>query len=554
MTPPLDHLRAFREAVEAGVPSPALPGPALERLRAALDEAERHLRELERTHLVAAFLGGTGVGKSTLLNALAEREISRAGDRRPTTDRVVCYRHRDGPLPEWLSPEDLASPGPEPHGAEALRGVLLLDLPDMDSRVPAHRGAVHRLVPRLDLLVVVASVDKYADRILYRELRALPQAPRNLAFVLNAVDRLRPEEVAPVVRDFAAKLGKHAGVAEPTLFALSALGAAARDRDPGQFSELRAYLDALARSSRRRDVLAANAERALARLERTWAAAYPPEEVEGWLEALARVPTAPPEAPPAFRAGLEDRLLRALEPWVAERALAASWFPVGPLHFFLRRLRGRPVPAGRGAPPLAGGDPCADLAERMVARPVRLAAAQARAAQRPLEGRLAVAIPDGTPASGGSPAPEVERWWEEVAHMPPRLAWRWRQHLVPAGTALLWIGWVVARGVRAREAGAGLLRSAAEALLAAAESFSPATLVALVGVLVLYSLLVYPYCHYRVHRAVGRAVARGARLYLEAWRRAYLEAWGDPFRQGLEAARAWWREAGRRLHRLLGKP
>ena len=137
------------------------------------------------------------------------------GDRRPTTDRVVCYRHQDFDVPEWLEEPDLAVPPPPPHNIPHLRGVVLLDLPDIDSRAAGHREIVHRLISKLDVLVVVTDVDKYADRVLYRELNALPQAPRNLIFVLNATDRLEAADTSMVKADFLRKLERFASCTGP---------------------------------------------------------------------------------------------------------------------------------------------------------------------------------------------------------------------------------------------------------------------------------------------------------------------------------------------------
>ena len=88
---------------------------------------------------VLALVGGTGVGKSSLLNALAGATVSRASARRPTTAEPVAWvpaRDREGlsPLLEWLGVSEVRE-----HGSEALRSVAILDLPDMDSVVGTHR-------------------------------------------------------------------------------------------------------------------------------------------------------------------------------------------------------------------------------------------------------------------------------------------------------------------------------------------------------------------------------------------------------------------------------
>ncbi len=43
--------------------------------------------------LIVAFLGGTGVGKSTLLNRLAGKDIARTGVVRPTSKEVTLFHH-----------------------------------------------------------------------------------------------------------------------------------------------------------------------------------------------------------------------------------------------------------------------------------------------------------------------------------------------------------------------------------------------------------------------------------------------------------------------------
>ena len=43
----------------------------------------KQLESIESGFLTMGLIGGTGVGKSTLMNALAGKEIAAAGDRRP---------------------------------------------------------------------------------------------------------------------------------------------------------------------------------------------------------------------------------------------------------------------------------------------------------------------------------------------------------------------------------------------------------------------------------------------------------------------------------------
>ena len=101
-----------------------------ERRRQDLLEGWQEICALEESlddRLVVGLVGGTGVGKSTLINALAGDVVSTAGDRRPTTSRIVVYRHRLTKLPEGLSGEDLSQPQVE-HDNENLGRIVLLRL------------------------------------------------------------------------------------------------------------------------------------------------------------------------------------------------------------------------------------------------------------------------------------------------------------------------------------------------------------------------------------------------------------------------------------------
>ena len=79
----------------------------------------------------------------------------------------------------------------------ALRGLVLLDLPDHDSTEVAHRLEVDRLVELVDLLVWVVDPQKYADEA---AAQRVPQATGRhdgvMMVVLNQIDKLSPTEAA----------------------------------------------------------------------------------------------------------------------------------------------------------------------------------------------------------------------------------------------------------------------------------------------------------------------------------------------------------------------
>jgi hypothetical protein len=169
-------------------------GLATDTVRAAHADAIRRIG-FPGDAYVLAFVGGTGVGKSTLLNALAGETVSPASVRRPTTSQPVAWVPADerealGPLLEWLGVQDVRE-----HGANDLGPVAILDLPDMDSVAFEHRARVEAILPRVDAVAWVTDPEKYHDAALHDDfLRAwLPRLARQIVIV-NKADRLDVED------------------------------------------------------------------------------------------------------------------------------------------------------------------------------------------------------------------------------------------------------------------------------------------------------------------------------------------------------------------------
>jgi GTP-binding protein EngB required for normal cell division len=177
---------------------------------------------------VLALAGGTGVGKSSLLNALAGREVSRAGVRRPTTGQPVAWipaasRSELEPVLAWLGVTEIVE-----HDEPDPAAVAILDLPDLDSIAPEHRARVDELLPRLDAVVWVADPEKYQDAVLHDEYlrRWGPRLDRQLV-VLNKSDRLAAGDGERVRADLTARLRAEGLPALPVVLASSVDGSAA---------------------------------------------------------------------------------------------------------------------------------------------------------------------------------------------------------------------------------------------------------------------------------------------------------------------------------------
>jgi GTP-binding protein EngB required for normal cell division len=212
----------------------------LARLRAAVDAAASIGLEAEgaRTRTVArrvarragfggavyvmALAGGTGVGKSSVLNALAGEEVSPAKSVRPTTDAPVAWVPADkrdelDALLDWLKVGSIVT-----HEGRELDDVAILDLPDIDSVRVEHRATVDALLPRIDAVTWVVDPEKYDDHREHAYWRSLVPHADRLRFVLNKADRLTDADVKTVADDLRARLIA-SGIPRPEVHIVSAV-------------------------------------------------------------------------------------------------------------------------------------------------------------------------------------------------------------------------------------------------------------------------------------------------------------------------------------------
>ncbi|MEN9681857.1 MAG: hypothetical protein RLZZ627_1750 [Pseudomonadota bacterium] len=138
--------------------------------------------------LTAAFFGGTGVGKSSLLNRLAGQEIARTGIERPTSREVSIFLHESvefRQLPNDLPINDVRMAR---HANESTRQILWIDMPDIDSVDAANRSIVLDWLPHIDVVIYVVSPERYRDDKGWRLLKEYG-GDHAWIFVLNQWDR-----------------------------------------------------------------------------------------------------------------------------------------------------------------------------------------------------------------------------------------------------------------------------------------------------------------------------------------------------------------------------
>jgi len=216
----------------------------------ALRERTRSLSQkaaaIESRFLTIGLLGGTGVGKSTIMNALAGSEIAATSDRRPHTDLVLVYRHVDSSQIVPRAIEEI--PWRElMHRSEAMKHILLCDLPDFDSLMAEHRSRVLHFLEHLDILVWITSPEKYGDARFYEFLQLVPKAKQNFYFVLNKLDLFfkgnTPDQGYQQVESALKTFKKHLeenGAEDPVLYPLSAEEACGAD-SPAPWNQFPAF-------------------------------------------------------------------------------------------------------------------------------------------------------------------------------------------------------------------------------------------------------------------------------------------------------------------------
>ncbi|MDO5644465.1 MAG: 50S ribosome-binding GTPase [Dermabacter sp.] len=244
------------------------------------DHIEPRLSSLDAP-LLAVVGGSTGAGKSTLVNTLVGREISRAGAIRPTTRQPVLVHHPDdaawftGPRVLPSLPRVSLSTGGDsglPTAGEAAgqgvgtalhvvaservpRGIAILDAPDIDSVSEENRALAGQLLRAADLWVFVTTAHRYADAVPWNVLAGAAERDVTLAIIMNRI----PERhgVAEELGEHLGQMLAERGVQVERLFLVheQPLGPSALLEGP-EVEELRAWITGLAEDSAARSDVA----------------------------------------------------------------------------------------------------------------------------------------------------------------------------------------------------------------------------------------------------------------------------------------------------------
>jgi energy-coupling factor transporter ATP-binding protein EcfA2 len=152
--------------------------------------------------ILIALVGSTGAGKSTLLNSIVGSQVSATGIRRPTTNSPVLACHPNDvkwfaenvflPTLPRVRQQGLAMPGRDGllvlATSEGMpEGVAVLDTPDIDSVVEAHRQFARQFLDASDLWLFVTTARRYADAVVWELLKDARDRGASLGLVLSRV-------------------------------------------------------------------------------------------------------------------------------------------------------------------------------------------------------------------------------------------------------------------------------------------------------------------------------------------------------------------------------
>jgi 50S ribosome-binding GTPase len=213
--------------------------------------------------ILIAMVGSTGAGKSTLLNSVVGSQVSATGIRRPTTNSPVLACHPDEvgwfaenvflPTLPRVRQQGLAMPGRDGLLVLATspgmpRGIALLDTPDIDSVVAAHRQFARQFLDASDLWLFVTTARRYADAVVWELLKDARTRGASLGIVLS---RVPPDASQQLATHFGAMLEAN-GLGDIQRFVVPETVVTDAQLPPEVAAPVRAWLEDTSRGDDRR--------------------------------------------------------------------------------------------------------------------------------------------------------------------------------------------------------------------------------------------------------------------------------------------------------------
>lgn len=198
---------------------------------------------------VVAVLGGsTGAGKSTLMNSLLRKEVSKAGVLRPTTREAVLAHH-----PETsIAHVPLADRTRAVTNINVPKGLALIDAPDLDSYDDTNRKAAAELIEAADLWLFVTTAARYGDAIPWQNLTEAHERGLQVAVIFNRV----PVKILADVRLDLMRRLKAAGLGNVPMFVVPDVGPHEGMLPTDEVGQLRSWLRLATEGQQGRGIIA----------------------------------------------------------------------------------------------------------------------------------------------------------------------------------------------------------------------------------------------------------------------------------------------------------
>lgn len=190
-----------------------------ERARGDLSAAAWHLTRRPGDRPIVALIGGTGTGKSTLVNRLCGAELTVSSFKRTFTAGPIGISSEAIPAGFANLPHTPADSLPArgagdrlttvSHDAPLLRTHTLVDTPDVDGELAEHHALADRLFRWADAVVFLVTPEKYQMTELQPYYRLVSRYGLPALYVMNKVDD------PLVLRDFRGALSRAGVTNEP---------------------------------------------------------------------------------------------------------------------------------------------------------------------------------------------------------------------------------------------------------------------------------------------------------------------------------------------------